>query len=80
MQTMILCGGKGTRLREETENHPRAGMQTAPEQGQFLHLLALILGAEKTLEIGVFMGYSSTWVALAPRSLSNGPMTLCAPS
>jgi predicted O-methyltransferase YrrM len=53
------------RLREETESHPRASMQTAPEQGQFLHLLARILGARKTLEIGVFMGYSSTWVALA---------------
>lgn len=53
------------RLREETENHPHASMQTAPEQGQFLNLLARILGAKKTLEIGVFMGYSSTWVALA---------------
>jgi caffeoyl-CoA O-methyltransferase len=40
-------------------------MQTAPEQGQFLHLLARVLGAKKTLEVGVFMGYSSTWVALA---------------
>ena len=53
------------RLREETENHAQASMQTAPEQGQFLHLLARILGAKKTLEVGVFMGYSSTWVALA---------------
>ncbi len=53
------------RQREETESHPRAGMQTAPEQGQFLHLLARITGAKKTLEVGVFMGYSSTWVALA---------------
>jgi predicted O-methyltransferase YrrM len=53
------------RLREDTESHPRAGMQTAPEQGQFLHLLARITGAKKTLEVGVFMGYSSTWVALA---------------
>jgi caffeoyl-CoA O-methyltransferase len=53
------------RLREETANHSRASMQTAPEQGQFLHLLARILGAKKTLEVGVFMGYSSTWVALA---------------
>jgi len=53
------------RLRLETENHPQASMQTAPEQGQFLHLLARILGAKRTLEVGVFMGYSSTWVALA---------------
>ena len=53
------------RLREETEDHPRASMQTSPEQGQFLHLMARVTGARKTLEVGVFMGYSSTWVALA---------------
>jgi caffeoyl-CoA O-methyltransferase len=40
-------------------------MQTAPEQGQLLHLLARLAGARKTLEVGVFLGYSSTWVALA---------------
>jgi predicted O-methyltransferase YrrM len=53
------------KLREDTENHPRASMQTAPEQGQLLHLLARVTGARKTLEVGTFMGYSSTWVALA---------------
>jgi caffeoyl-CoA O-methyltransferase len=51
--------------RESTDNHPRASMQIAPEQGQFLNLLARLTGARNTLEIGVFMGYSSTWVALA---------------
>jgi caffeoyl-CoA O-methyltransferase len=53
------------RLREETADHPHASMQTSPEQGQFLHLLARVAGAKNTLEIGVFMGYSSTWVAMA---------------
>jgi caffeoyl-CoA O-methyltransferase len=53
------------RLREETENHPQASCQIAPEQGQFLHLLVRLMGARKALEVGVFMGYSSTWVALA---------------
>jgi caffeoyl-CoA O-methyltransferase len=54
------------RLREEAEGYPDGSMlQIGPEQGQFLHLLARILGARKTLEVGVFMGYSSTWVALA---------------
>jgi caffeoyl-CoA O-methyltransferase len=52
-------------LRDETADHPRASMQTSPEQGQFLHLMARVTGARKTLEVGVFMGYSSTWVALA---------------
>jgi predicted O-methyltransferase YrrM len=51
--------------REATELHPQASMQTSPEQGQFLHLLARVAGAKKTLEVGVFLGYSSTWVALA---------------
>jgi caffeoyl-CoA O-methyltransferase len=50
---------------EATDLHPQGSMQTAPEQGQFLHLLARLAGAKKTLEVGVFMGYSSTWVALA---------------
>jgi len=53
------------RLRAETEDHPHASMQTSPEQGQFLHLMACVAGARKTLEVGVFMGYSSTWVAMA---------------
>ncbi len=53
------------KLREESEDHPHASMQTSPEQGQFLHLMARVTGARKTLEVGVFMGYSSTWVALA---------------
>jgi len=53
------------RQRESTENHPHAGMQISPEQGQFLHLMARLVGARKTLEVGVFLGYSSTWVALA---------------
>ena len=51
--------------REASEAHPRAGMQTSPEQGQFLHLLARLTGAKKALEVGVFLGYSSSWVALA---------------
>jgi predicted O-methyltransferase YrrM len=51
--------------REEMQSHPHAGMQSAPAQGQFLSLLARITGAKKTLEVGVFLGYSSTWVALA---------------
>jgi caffeoyl-CoA O-methyltransferase len=53
------------RQREGTDAHPRASMQTAPEQGQLLHLLVRLAGARKTLEVGVFLGYSSTWVALA---------------
>ena len=51
------------RLRKES--HPRISMETSAEQGQFLHLLAHALQARKYVEIGVFRGYSSTWVAMA---------------
>jgi predicted O-methyltransferase YrrM len=54
-----------SQLRQETANHPAAMMQIAPEQGQFMALLVQLLGATKTLEIGVFTGYSSLSVALA---------------
>lgn len=53
------------RLREETAQLPMAGMQIAPEQGQFMALLVQLIGATKALEIGVFTGYSSLSVALA---------------
>ncbi len=53
------------RLREETATHALANMQIAPEQGQFMALLARLVGAKNVLEIGVFTGYSSLVVALA---------------
>lgn len=52
-------------LRQETAIHPRANMQVAPEQGQFLAFLVKLINAKKTLEVGVFTGYSSLSVALA---------------
>ena len=53
------------RLREETASHPKSSMQISPDQGQFMALLVQLLGAKKTLEVGVFTGYSSLCVALA---------------
>jgi predicted O-methyltransferase YrrM len=52
-------------LREETANHPWAVMQISPEQGQLMALLVRLLGARKTLEVGVFTGYSAMVVAKA---------------
>ena len=53
------------RLRERTASVPEARMQITPEQGQFMQLLVQMLDARKTLEVGVFTGYSSLAVALA---------------
>ncbi len=53
------------RLRAETAGHPRVNMQIGPEQGQFMALLAKLIGAQHCIEVGVFTGYSSLAVALA---------------
>jgi caffeoyl-CoA O-methyltransferase len=50
-------------LREETAEHPKAEMQIAPEQAQFLQFLVQLIGARRTLEVGVFTGYSALAVA-----------------
>lgn len=62
-------------LRQETAHYPYAMMQIAPEQGQFMALLVQLLGATKTLEVGVFTGYSSLVVALALPA--NGKIVAC---
>jgi predicted O-methyltransferase YrrM len=53
------------RLREETHALATANMQIAPEQGQFMALLARMIGARYYLEIGTYTGYSALSVALA---------------
>ena len=50
-------------LRKETLTLKEAQMQISPEQGAFLTILTKILNAKKTLDIGVFTGYSSLVVA-----------------
>jgi predicted O-methyltransferase YrrM len=52
-------------LRHKTAEHAQAQMQISPEQGQFMALLVQLMGAKKTLEIGVFTGYSALAVAMA---------------
>jgi predicted O-methyltransferase YrrM len=53
------------RLRQVTAALPQAGMQIAPEQGQFMQLLVRLIGAKRCLEVGTFTGYSALAVALA---------------
>ena len=52
-------------LREATAGMKHGGMQIGPDQGQFMQLLVRMLNAKRTIEVGVFTGYSSLAVALA---------------
>ena len=54
-------------LRDETARAlgGSASMQIAPEQGQFMALMARLTGARLALEIGTFTGYSALAVAQA---------------
>jgi len=53
-------------LVKETKNLGQiAEMQIAPEQGQFLQLLAKLISAKKCLEIGRFTGFSALSLAKA---------------
>ena len=52
-------------IRDKSANHPLGKMQIAPEQAQFLQLLIKLIGAKTILEIGVFLGYSSSAIALS---------------
>jgi caffeoyl-CoA O-methyltransferase len=52
-------------LRAATAGMKHAGMQIGPDQGQFMQLLVRLLNAKRTIEVGVFTGYSSLAVALA---------------
>ena len=52
-------------LRAETALLEDHVMQIAPEQGQFMGLLARLIGAKRTLEIGTFTGYSALSMAFA---------------
>ncbi|MEM8861350.1 MAG: class I SAM-dependent methyltransferase [Chloroflexota bacterium] len=56
----VLC-----RLREETNRLVDGDMAIGPDQGQFLSLILQLMGAKRTIEVGVFTGYSTLWTALA---------------
>jgi len=52
-------------LRAATTSHAMARMQISPEQGQLMALLVRAIGAQRTIEVGTFTGYSALAVALA---------------
>ncbi|XP_076923554.1 putative caffeoyl-CoA O-methyltransferase At4g26220 [Bidens hawaiensis] len=51
-------------IRALTASHPWAVISTAPDAGQMIEILLKLVGAKKTLEIGVFTGYSLLLTAL----------------
>lgn len=57
--------GVHARLRAETSRMPGAVMQVSQEQGRFMQMLLRLCGARRTLEIGVFTGFSTLITAEA---------------
>lgn len=57
--------GIHARLRAETARMPGAVMQVSQEQGRFMQLLLRLCGARRTIEIGVFTGFSTLITAEA---------------
>ncbi|CTQ56255.1 Putative O-methyltransferase/MSMEI_4947 [Roseibium album] len=53
------------KLRRHTQNLPEADMRVPQEQGQLLYFLIKTLNARKVMELGVFTGYSTLWMASA---------------
>ena len=53
------------RLREETSGLEAASMQIGRDQGRLMTVLLCCLGALRTIEVGVFTGYSTLITALA---------------
>jgi len=52
-------------LREVTAQLEMHMMQIAPEQGQFMALLVELIGAQRSIEVGTFTGYSALSMARA---------------
>lgn len=52
-------------IRDATASHPRAFMGTSPDGGQLITMLLKLLNAKKTIELGVFTGYSLLLTALS---------------
>ncbi|MEM1244088.1 MAG: class I SAM-dependent methyltransferase [Pseudomonadota bacterium] len=52
-------------LREKTAQDYNLRMQIGSEQGQFMQMLLKLMRAKRTIELGVFTGYSTLATALA---------------
>ncbi|KAE9448750.1 hypothetical protein C3L33_19353, partial [Rhododendron williamsianum] len=52
-------------IREVTANHPWHYLGTSPDAGQLMAMLLKLVNAKKTIELGVFTGYSLLLTALS---------------
>ena len=62
------------RVARETSERPNAMMQSRPDQGALLMLLARMLDAREALEVGTFTGYGAICIA---RGLAEGGALTC---
>jgi caffeoyl-CoA O-methyltransferase len=62
------------RVASETSERPDAMMQSRPDQGALLTLLARMLDAREALEVGTFTGYGAICIA---RGLADGGVLTC---
>ena len=54
-----------TELRKEIESCGKGGIQIRAYEGRLLQTLCAAISAKKVVEIGMLMGYSTTWLARA---------------
>ncbi|MBS64041.1 class I SAM-dependent methyltransferase [Salinisphaera sp.] len=57
-ETEVMAANRRTTAREADAN-----LQIDPEQGQLIGLLLRLAGARRGIEVGVYAGYSSLWIA-----------------
>ena len=62
------------RIERETLEMPEAAMATPPDEGALLTMLAKLVGAERALEVGSFVGYGAISIA---RGLADGGRLTC---
>src|SRR4051794_5980192 len=60
-------------VARETSELPNAGMQSRPDQGALLTLLARMLEAREAIEVGTFTGYGA--ICIARGLADNGRLT-----
>jgi predicted O-methyltransferase YrrM len=63
-------------LEEQPEEWGQVRISVPPETGKFLHVLVHITKPKRILEIGMFHGYSTTWMGLAARAVGAKITTL----